>query len=185
SPVEADIFVVAVPTPHNVNYTANLEYVEDAIQSLLPVLQKGNTIIVESTVPPRTTRDIIAPIIEKSGLKVGEDIYLAHCPERVVPGKILTELYENSRTIGGINEVSSKKAADIYRTFVRGKVMMTTAESAEMSKLMENTYRGVNIALANELTKIAEHLKLDPLEVISLTNEHQRVNLHHTDPSVR
>lgn len=184
SPVESDVFIIAVPTPHNPDLTANLRYVETAVKSLLPVLKKGNTIIVESTVPPRTTRDVVAPILDAAGFKSGEDVYLAYCPERVLPGKILVELYDNNRIVGGINEVSAEKAANVYRTFVRGKVLETIAESAEMSKLMENTYRDVNIALANELTKISEGLKIDALEVISLANEHPRVNVHQPGPGV-
>lgn len=184
SPVEADAFIIAVPTPHNTDLTVNLRYVENAVKSLLPVLKKGNTIIVESTIPPRTTRDVVAPILDEAGFKSGEDIYLAHCPERVLPGRILIELYENNRIVGGINSISTDKAADVYRTFVKGKVLETTSESAEMSKLMENTYRDVNIALANELTKISEGLNIDALEVITLANEHPRVNVHQPGPGV-
>lgn len=184
SPVEADVFIIAVPTPHNEDLTANLHYVENAIKSLLPVLKKDNIIIVESTIPPRTTRDVVEPILRQAGFISGDDIYLAHCPERVLPGKILVELYENNRIVGGINTVSAKRAADVYRTFVKGKVIETTAESAEMAKLMENTYRDVNIALANELTKISEGLDIDALEVISLANEHPRVNIHQPGPGV-
>lgn len=183
-PQRADVFIVAVPTPHDENFTVNLDYVKQAIHSIVPVLEKGNLVIVESTIPPRTTRDVIAPIIAQAGFDVGEDILLAHCPERVLPGKILIELYENSRTVGGINERSTKKAATLYRSFVRGKIIETTAESAEMSKLMENTYRSVNIALANELTKIAATLEIDPIEVIALANEHPRVNIHQPGPGV-
>lgn len=184
SPVEADAYIIAVPTPHNSNLTVNLKHVENAVSSLLPVLRKGNTIIIESTIPPRTTRDIVAPILDKAGYKPGEDIYLAHCPERVLPGRILIELYENNRIVGGINPISANKAADVYRSFVKGKIIETTAESAEMSKLMENTYRDVNIALANELTKISEGMDIDALEVISLANEHPRVNVHQPGPGV-
>src|SRR5699024_11076879 len=110
--------------------------------------------------------------------------FLAHCPERVLPGKILVELYKNNRIVGGINPISAKKAADVYRTFVKGKVIETSTESAEMSKLMENTYRDVNIALANELTKISENLGIDALDVIELANEHPRVNIHQPGPGV-
>ncbi|AXI10464.1 UDP-N-acetyl-D-mannosamine dehydrogenase [Oceanobacillus zhaokaii] len=184
SPVESDVFIVAVPTPHNEDQSANLKYVESAVKSILPVLKKGNTIIVESTIPPRTTRDVVAPILDEAGFESGDDVYLAHCPERVLPGRILIELYENNRIVGGINTVSTEKAAEVYRTFVKGKVLETSAESAEMSKLMENTYRDVNIALANELTKISEGLNIDALEVISLANEHPRVNVHQPGPGV-
>lgn len=184
SPVESDVFIVSVSTPHNPDKSADLNNVKNAIKTLLPVLKEGNTIILESTVPPRTTRDVVAPVLEKGGFIPGKDVYLAYCPERVLPGRILIELVENNRIIGGVNETSAKKAADVYRTFVKGKVIETTAESAEMSKLMENTYRDVNIALANELAKISEKLNIDALEVIKLANEHPRVNVHQPGPGV-
>lgn len=183
-PVAADVFIIAVPTPHTDDLSADLSYVESAVRSLVPVLAKGNTIIIESTIPPRTTRDIAKPILHAAGFNIGEDLYLAHCPERVLPGRILTELVENNRIIGGIDDRSTNMAADVYRTFVKGKVLETDAESAEMSKLMENTYRDVNIALANEMTKIATELNIDALEVIRLANEHPRVNLHQPGPGV-
>lgn len=184
TPVEANVFILAVSTPHNNDGSADLTNVKNAVNSIIPFLQKGNTIILESTVPPRTTRDVVAPILENAGFIAGKDVYLAYCPERVLPGQILTELVENNRIIGGINSQSAKKAAEVYRTLVKGKVIETSAESAEMSKLMENTYRDVNIALANELAKISETLKIDPLEVIKLANEHPRVNVHQPGPGV-
>jgi len=184
SPTEADVFIIAVPTPHNSDLTANLTHIKNAMFSILPVLKNGETIIIESTIPPRTTRDVVAPILKDAGFEPGIDVFLAHCPERVLPGKILVELYKNNRIVGGINPISAKKAADVYRTFVKGKVIETSTESAEMSKLMENTYRDVNIALANELTKISENLGIDALDVIELANEHPRVNIHQPGPGV-
>lgn len=184
-PTNADCFIIAVPTPHNKeDHTANLNYVEAATNSILPYLKEGNIVIVESTIPPRTINDVVAPLIEKQGWKLGENIFLAHCPERVLPGRILIELVENTRIVGGINTKSAEKAADVYRSFVTGNILMTSAVSAEMSKLMENTYRDVNIALANELVKISEKLSIDALEVINLANEHPRVNLHLPGPGV-
>jgi UDP-N-acetyl-D-mannosaminuronic acid dehydrogenase len=180
----AECFIIAVPTPHNDDHTANLDYVVAATKSILPYLKVGNTIIVESTIPPRTMDDVVAPILKENGWEVGEDIYLAHCPERVLPGRILIELVENTRIVGGINETSAEKAATIYRTFVEGDILITSAVSAEMSKLMENTYRDVNIALANELAKISEKLEVNALEVIQLANRHPRVNLHLPGPGV-
>lgn len=184
TPTHANVFIIAVPTPHDKDNTANLSIVQAAIKSILPYLRRDNIIILESTVPPRTTRDVVAPILERAGFIPGEDVYLAYCPERVLPGRILVELIENNRIIGGINEISAKKAADVYRTFVEGNVIETIAESAEMSKLMENTYRDVNIALANELSKISEYLNIDTHEVIALANEHPRVNVHQPGPGV-
>ncbi|WP_079514403.1 nucleotide sugar dehydrogenase [Rossellomorea marisflavi] len=183
-PQPADVFIVAVPTPNYSDNTANLEYVKLAVNSILPCLKKGDVIIVESTIPPRTMIDVVTPIIETDGWNVGEDIYLSHCPERVLPGRILVELVENTRIIGGINNISGHKAAQVYRSFVKGEIIITSSVVAEMSKLMENTFRDVNIALANELVKIADKLEIDALEVIKLANRHPRVNLHSPGPGV-
>ncbi|MCU4788137.1 nucleotide sugar dehydrogenase [Bacillus cereus] len=183
-PTDADVFIIAVPTPHNADHTANLKYVVEATYSILPFLRKESLVIVESTIPPRTIDDVVAPIISEQGWNVGEDIYLAHCPERVLPGRILIELVENTRIVGGINKESTQKAAEIYGSFVKGKILETTAVTAEMSKLMENTFRDVNIALANELVKISERLGVNALEVIELANHHPRVNLHLPGPGV-
>lgn len=181
---EADCFIIAVPTPHNNDNTANLTYLVQATKAVLEKVQNGNLIIVESTIPPRTINDVVVPLLEELGWKVGVDIYLAHCPERVLPGRILIELVENNRIVGGINEASTEKAVEVYSTFVKGELLRTAALSAEMSKLMENTYRDVNIALANELVKISEKLGIDALEVIDLANQHPRVNLHLPGPGV-
>lgn len=183
-PVSADCFIIAVPTPHTSDNKANLNYVVQATRSILEKVEKGNVIIVESTIPPRTIDDVIAPLFDGAGWIVGEDIFLAHCPERVLPGRILIELVENNRIVGGINKVSADEAAEVYATFVKGELLKTSALSAEMSKLMENTYRDVNIALANELVKISERLGIDALEVIQLANHHPRVNLHQPGPGV-
>ncbi|RAV22107.1 nucleotide sugar dehydrogenase [Paenibacillus contaminans] len=184
APVNADAFIVAVPTPINEDHTANLSYVVSAVDTLLPLLSKGNTVIIESTIPPRTVDDIVAPLLQNAGWQVGEDIYLAHCPERVLPGKILRELVENNRIVGGYNAASADKAAALYESFVKGEIVRTTAVSAEMIKLMENTYRDVNIALANELAIISSNLGIDALEVIRYANKHPRVNLHSPGPGV-
>jgi UDP-N-acetyl-D-mannosaminuronic acid dehydrogenase len=184
SPEYADIFIVAVPTPNHADHTANLEYVKAATENILPYLKEGNLVIIESTIPPRTINDYVAPIIQSNGWKVGEDIYLAHCPERVLPGRILIELVENTRIVGGINEISAQKAAIVYSSFVKGEIIETSAVTAEMSKLMENTYRDVNIALANELSKISDKLEINALEVIELANRHPRVNIHQPGPGV-
>ncbi|KAA0955527.1 nucleotide sugar dehydrogenase [Sporosarcina sp. ANT_H38] len=180
----ADCFIIAVPTPHNKDNTANLEYLVQATKSVLGKVQKGNLVIVESTIPPRTINDVVAPLFEEASWRVGEDIFLAHCPERVLPGRILIELVENNRIVGGVNDASTDKAIEVYATFVKGDLLRTSSLSAEMSKLMENTYRDVNIALANELVKISEKLGIDALEVIGLANEHPRVNLHLPGPGV-
>ncbi|MDR6227493.1 nucleotide sugar dehydrogenase [Desmospora profundinema] len=184
APEPADVFIIAVPTPIHPDQRANLDYVEEAVHSLLPVLSPGNMVIVESTVPPRTMDDRVAPILTAAGWRIGEDLYLAHCPERVLPGRILHELSHNHRIVGGVDPVSTKKAARVYRTVVQGEVMETEAITAEMTKLMENTYRDVNIALANELVRVSDRLGIDAWEVIRLANQHPRVNLHQPGPGV-
>ncbi|NMA23606.1 MAG: nucleotide sugar dehydrogenase, partial [Spirochaetales bacterium] len=146
--------------------------------------KEGSLVILESTSPPRTTVDFLSPILAQSGLTPGQDLYVAHCPERVLPGNILHELVYNNRIIGGINERSALEAKKIYQRIVQGEIIITDASSAEMAKLMENTYRDVNIALANELAQVAFDLKLDALEVIRLANMHPRVNIHQPGPGV-
>ncbi|ACB86089.1 nucleotide sugar dehydrogenase [Natranaerobius thermophilus] len=183
-PEEADAFIIAVPTPINGDKTVNLDYVKDAMKEIIPYLQKDNLIVLESTVPPRTTVDVLLPLLEETDLKVGDDVFVAHCPERVLPGNILHELVNNNRIIGGINNKSSEKAKEIYEKIVQGEIVLTDATSSEMAKLMENVYRDVNIALANELSQISDELDIDALEVIKLSNMHPRVNIHQPGPGV-
>lgn len=183
---KADTFIVAVPTPNkNDQYlSCDLTYVISAVESLIPFLQKGNTVIIESTIAPRTTNDIILPMIERTGLKVGEDIFLVHCPERVLPGQILNELRINNRIIGGVTPNCVEAGKKVYGIFVEGELITSSAPAAELSKLMENTYRDVNIALANELVKVGYKLDIDSLEVIKMANKHPRVNIHQPGPGV-
>lgn len=181
---EADVFIISVPTPIHEDHTANVDYVTSATESILPYIKKGNVVIVESTIPPRTIDDVVAPLFEKSGWNVKEDIYLAHCPERVLPGRILIELVENTRIVGGYTPEAAHQAAEVYRKIVTGDVIETQAVTAEMSKLMENTYRDVNISLANELAKISAELGVNTLDVIKLANRHPRVNIHTPGPGV-
>lgn len=185
-PEEANVFIVAVPTPNlpDEYLSCDLSYVKSAISKIIPYLRKGNMVIVESTIAPRSTDDHIKPMIEGAGFVIGEDIYLAHCPERVLPGKILYELTHNNRIIGGITPICAEKIAQVYSLFVQGEIIQTSARTAEMSKCMENTFRDVNIALANELAKICDYLSIDVLEVIQLANKHPRVNLHQPGPGV-
>ena len=177
-------FIIAVPTPITENKKADITYVIKAAESIYPVLEKNNLVILESTVPPRCTTDILIPILEKSGLKAGEDFYVAHCPERVLPGQIIYELEHNNRIIGGINEESAVKARDLYSAFVRGEMCITNTTTAELCKLTENTYRDVNIALANELAIICEKLGTNVWDVVKFVNKHPRVNLHLPGPGV-
>ncbi|MEM7171884.1 MAG: UDP-N-acetyl-D-mannosamine dehydrogenase [Pseudomonadota bacterium] len=183
-PQPADIFILAVPTPFRDGYQPDLSYIDAAVKSILPHVAKGNLIILESTVPVGTTDDSVAAGLMASGLAIGEDLFVAHCPERVLPGKILTEFVENDRIVGGINEDSTEMAAAFYEEFVSGEVLRTNAATAEMSKLFENTYRDVNIALANELSIIGDLQGVDPWDVIEMANRHPRVNIHQPGPGV-
>lgn len=178
TPCDADVFIIAVPTPlDQTSKTANLDMVIDATKSIVPHLTNGNLIILESTVPPLTCRNLITPIIENEGFKIGQDIYLAHCPERILPGDIFYEIVHNDRLIGSFDQKTQQMAANVYSSFVKGEMLFTDDVTAEFVKLIENTYRDVNIALANELSSVANSLDIDPVAAISLANRHPRVNI--------
>ena len=178
TPAEADVFLIAVPTPVDPRKkVAEMKYVREATESITPYLRPGNLIILESTVPPLTCRDFMSPILEKSGLKVGETLYLAHCPERILPGDVFYEIVHNDRIIGAQDQKARDLATAVYATFVKGNLYQTDDVTAELCKLMENTYRDVNIALANELAAVAENLGIDPFEAIELANKHRRVKI--------
>jgi len=183
-PQAADAFIIAVPTPFKEGKLADLGFVTAAAKAITPHLKKGNLVILESTSPPRTTVDIVAPILEKSGLSAGKDFHLAYSPERVLPGQILRELIENARVIGGVDEVSAKAGQALYSVFVRGEIILTDATTAEMVKLMENTYRDINIAAANEFARLADRFQVDIWEAISLANRHPRVEILNPGPGV-
>lgn len=183
-PEEADAFIIAVPTPFYDEKKADLTYVKSATESIVPFLRKGNLVVLESTSPPLTTFDILIPILEKSGLQAGDDFYVAYSPERVLPGQILRELIENARVIGGIDEKSAQIGKALYQTFVKGEIITTTATTAEMVKLMENTYRDVNIAIANEFARLADRFGVDVWEAIEIANLHPRVNILRPGPGV-
>ena len=189
---EADGYIICVPTPFKgQNHEPDLSYVEEAAREIAPYIRKGNTVILESTSPVGSTQ-IVADIIAKirPELKVASedseecDVYVAYCPERVLPGKIMSELVNNDRIVGGINRISAEKAADIYAVFVKGELLKTNARTAEMSKLTENAFRDVNIAFANELSLICDRLKIDVWELIELANHHPRVNILNPGPGV-
>jgi UDP-N-acetyl-D-mannosaminuronic acid dehydrogenase len=185
TPEKADAFIITVPTPYIIeNYSCDLSYVITACETIIPYLEKGNTVIIESTIAPMSTDETIKPIFEKAGFTIGKDLYLAHCPERVLPGRILEELVHNDRIIGGVTPDCSVKASEVYGQFVEGNLMLTEAKNAELSKCMENTFRDVNIALANELTKICAEIGVNALDVIKMANKHPRVNLHSPGPGV-
>ncbi|MFM5908888.1 MAG: UDP-N-acetyl-D-mannosamine dehydrogenase [Novosphingobium sp.] len=187
----ADVFIIAVPTPFDKDHAPDLTYVLNAGRSVAPVLKAGDVVILESTSPVGTTeqlRDLLAaerPDLKFPGL-TGEtpDVSIAYCPERVLPGKILEELTNNDRSIGGITPRCARKALAFYKLFVRGTCVTTDSRSAEMTKLVENAYRDVNIAFANELSIISDKLGLDVWEVIRLANRHPRVNILQPGPGV-
>lgn len=185
-PEEADAYIIAVPTPNKDDEfkSCDISIVMSGVKSIVPLLKKGDTVIVESTIAPRTMDDHVAPYLEEQGFKIGEDIFLVHCPERVLPGQIMHELIYNNRIVGGMTPACVEAGKKVYGTFVQGEMIETNAKTAEMSKLMENTYRDVNIALANELAKICNELDINVHDVIEMANKHPRVNLHTPGPGV-
>lgn len=193
-PEEADAFLVAVPTPfHEDKFDeyegrryklADMGAVIAATEAIVPYLRKGNLVILESTSPPRTTLDLVQPILERSNLKAGTDFFLCYSPERVLPGQILRELIENARVVGGVTPESARAGHDLYATFVKGQIVETDATTAEMVKLMENTTRDVNIAIANEFARLAEKFGVDVWEAIRLANLHPRIDILSPGPGV-
>lgn len=180
----ADVFIIAVDTPIKADHSADLGAVMAAARSVATVLKRGDLVILESTVPPGTTAGPLREILETSGLRAGTDFHLSHCPERVLPGNLILELVTNDRIIGGLDEASSRASSDVYRSFVTGKLIATDATTAELVKLMENTFRDVNIALANEFALIAERLGIDAWEAIRLAGHHPRVKFMNPGPGV-
>lgn len=184
TPQPADIFMICVPTPITPDHKADLSYVQKAAEAIRPYVQKGNLIILESTSPPSTTEQVVIPHAIPEGWVIGQDVFVAHCPERVLPGRILIEAVENDRIVGGVTPACTEKTYNFYESFVSGHILKTSAVAAELSKLVENSYRDVNIAFANELSILAERFDVDPWEVISLANRHPRVNILNPGPGV-
>ncbi len=195
TPEPADAFLIAVPTPFKKSDNSipepNLDFIEDAVKLIAPVLKKGDLIILESTSPVGTTEKIAEwlsnlrdDLVFPNSCNDNCDVNVAHCPERVLPGKIIKELVENDRVIGGITESCSKRAADLYKIFVKGECVLTNARTAEMSKLTENACRDVQIAFANELSMVCDNLDIDVWELISLANRHPRINILNPGPGV-
>lgn len=188
---QADAYIIAVPTPFQDDRTADLSYIKSACESIAPTLRTGAIVVLESTSPPGTTDQVSRWLGElRPDLTLPHctdtvaDIHVAHCPERVLPGRIMIEMVTNDRVVGGMTPGCAARAASIYRVFAQGEILLTDAASAEMAKLVENTYRDVNIALANELSLICESLHLDVWEVIELANRHPRVNVLTPGPGV-
>lgn len=187
----ADAFIIAVPTPFMDNHKPDLSFIQSAAKTIAPVLEKGNLVILESTSPVGATEKLAEWLQEARPdltfpQTAGEaaDIQVAHCPERVLPGRVLEELVSNDRIIGGMTTVCSEKSIDLYKTFVRGECIITNSRTAEMAKLTENSFRDVNIAFANELSIIADKLKINVWELIPLANRHPRVNILSPGPGV-
>jgi len=183
-PEPADVFLIAVPTPLDpATKVSNLSYVKKAALMIVPYLRKGNMVILESTVPPGTCERLVVTQLEKSGIKAGEFL-LAHCPERAIPGRTLHEMVNNNRIIGGYTHESTIRATNLYTSFVRGGIYQTDAKTAEFVKLMENTCRDVNIALANEFAQLSEECGVNVWEAIDLANKHPRVSVLRPGPGV-
>lgn len=182
---KTDIYIVAVPTPYD-KFTKKIDacYVCEAVKSIMKVCNKGAIVVIESTVSPGTIDRFVRPIIEENNFKLGEDINLVHAPERIIPGNMIYELAHNSRTIGADNKEIGEKIASIYRKLTEGEVVVTDIKTAETTKVIENTFRAVNIAFANELAKICRYNDMDVYEVIRICNMHPRVNILNPGPGV-
>lgn len=183
-PEPSGAFIICVPTPVTPQHTVDLRAVEGAARSILPHLKKDNLVILESTSPVGTTRNVVGKILAESGLQPGRDFHLCYCPERVLPGNTVNELVNNDRVIGGFTPDCAKRAEEIYERFCQGKITRTDDRTAEMCKLMENTYRDVNIALANSFARIAEDAGINAWEAIELASLHPRVKILKPGPGV-
>jgi len=184
--IASEYHVICVPTPlDKQTMEADLTYIQQAGDAIVPILRSGDTVILESTVPPRTTVDVLGPILERSGLSAGDDFALVYSPETVLPGDIITELRQNARIVGGMNDYSTDAAIQLYDTFVEGEIRTTSdATTAEFVKLIQNTYRDTNIALANEIAKLAHDYDVDSRNAIELANAHPRVEFLQPGPGV-
>ena len=193
TPERGDVFMIAVPTPFKGTHEPDLSYIESAAKAIAPVLQKGNMVILESTVPVGATEklmqwlqldrpDLVFPVSDEKGGAV--DITIGHCPERVLPGHVVRELVENDRVIGGITKQCAERIQGFYKIFVQGDCLLTNCRTAELCKLVENSFRDVNIAFANELSLIADKFDVNVWELIKLANHHPRVNILQPGPGV-
>ena len=174
-PCEADVFILAVPTPFHDGFVPNIDYIVSATKAIAPYLKENNIVILESTSPVGTT-DKVESVLKENQVDTSK-LFIAHCPERVLPGQIMRELVENDRIVGGITPEATKKTVEFYKTFVSGEVLSTDARTAEMAKLTENSFRDTNIAFANELSILCDKFDINVWELIKLTNRHPRVNV--------
>lgn len=183
--IKTDRYIITVPTPYDsVSKKIDAKYVISAVNSVLDVCEKGTILAIESTISPGTIDKFVRPIIEERGFKIGEDIHLVHAPERIIPGNMMYELEHNSRTIGADNKEVGMMVRDWYMSFCKGDIVVTDIKTAELSKVVENTFRDINIAFANELAKICRKENMDVYELIRIANKHPRVNILQPGPGV-
>ena len=180
-----DTYIVSVPTPYD-KFSKKIDavYVINAVKEVMRVCPKGATVVIESTVSPGTIDKFVRPVVEENGFKIGEDINLVHAPERIIPGNMVYELLHNNRTIGADDKAVGEKIKELYASFCQGDIVVTDIKTAEMTKVIENTFRAVNIAFANELAKICRHDGMDVYEIIKICNMHPRVNILNPGPGV-
>ena len=180
-----DLYIVSVPTPYNKkDKKVDARYVEEAVKSVINVCPKGAVLVIESTISPGTIDKYVRPVVEERGFIIGEDLHLVHAPERIIPGNMVYELLHNNRTIGADSREIGEKVKQIYATFCQGEIIVTDIRTAEMTKVVENTFRDINIAYANELAKICRSDQLDVYEIIRIANKHPRVNILSPGPGV-
>lgn len=180
-----DTYIISVPTPYD-KFSKKVDacYVIAAVKDVMKVCRKGATVVIESTVSPGTVDKFIRPVVEDAGFVIGEDIHLVHAPERIIPGNMMYELLHNNRTIGADDHKIGEKIKSLYASFCQGEIVVTDIRTAEMTKVVENTFRAVNIAFANELAKICRHDDMDVYEIIRICNMHPRVNILQPGPGV-
>lgn len=180
-----DVYIVSVPTPYD-KFSKKVDacYVVEAVKDVMKVCHKGATVVIESTVSPGTIDKFVRPVIEENGFTIGQDINLVHAPERIIPGNMVYELLHNNRTIGADDKAVGEKVKELYSSFCQGEIVVTDIRTAEMTKVVENTFRAVNIAFANELAKICRHDNMDVYEIIIICNMHPRVNILQPGPGV-
>ena len=180
-----DIYIVSVPTPYDkFSKKVNPSYVIAAVKDVLKICPKGAILVIESTVSPGTIDKFVRPVIQELGFEIGKDINLAHAPERIIPGNMMYELIHNNRTIGADSPIIGEQVKQLYSSFCQGEIVVTDIRTAEMTKVVENTFRAVNIAFANELAKICRHDNMDVYEIIRICNMHPRVNILQPGPGV-
>jgi UDP-N-acetyl-D-mannosaminuronic acid dehydrogenase len=182
---KTDMYIVSVPTPYDkFSKKVDASYVVAAVREVMKVCQKGSVVVVESTISPGTIDKYVRPVIESNGFKIGEDLHLVHAPERIIPGNMLYELVHNNRTIGADSREVGERVRQCYASFCQGEIVVTDIRTAEMTKVVENTFRAVNIAFANELARICRHDNMDVYEIIRICNKHPRVNILQPGPGV-